>query len=225
MKMKVLVFIIVSLFSLTPIMAQIGVAANAGVYFPVGVLSNSYNTGYGGEASFIYRFNRNFEIALTGGMSVYQADEENLKDRLLGELEDINEEINIDATVSVEAPLNLYPLVFSIKYLYGKKKFKPYFFFEGGIFFYDIIYSGSIKIINGPEIDLPESVEKESSTTLALGGGFLSSLTKKLFLDVKAKWGIMNNIQLVEADTNEELRGIDKTVQTISLSAGLNYYF
>ena len=225
MKMKVLVFIIVSLFSLTPIMAQIGVAANAGAYFPVGVLSNSYNTGYGGEASFIYRFNRNFEIALTGGMSVYQADEENLKDRLLGELEDINEEINIDATVSVEAPLNLYPLVFSIKYLYGKKKFKPYFFFEGGIFFYDIIYSGSIKIINGPEIDLPESVEKESSTTLALGGGFLSSLTKKLFLDVKAKWGIMNNIQLVEADTNEELRGIDKTVQTISLSAGLNYYF
>ncbi len=225
MKMKVLAFIIISLFSLTSIVAQIGVAANAGVYFPVGVLSNSYNTGYGGEASFIYRFNRNFEIALTGGMSVYQADEENLKNRLLGELEDINEEINIDATVSVEAPLNLYPLVFSIKYLYGKKKFKPYFFFEGGIFFYDIIYSGSIKIINGPEIDLPESVEKESSTTLALGGGFLSSLTKKLFLDVKAKWGIMNNIQLVEADTNEELRGIDKTVQTISLSAGLNYYF
>ena len=223
--MKVLAFIIISLFSLTSIVAQIGVAANAGVYFPVGVLSNSYNTGYGGEASFIYRFNRNFEIALTGGMSVYQADEENLKNRLLGELEDINEEINIDATVSVEAPLNLYPLVFSIKYLYGKKKFKPYFFFEGGIFFYDIIYSGSIKIINGPEIDLPESVEKESSTTLALGGGFLSSLTKKLFLDVKAKWGIMNNIQLVEADTNEELRGIDKTVQTISLSAGLNYYF
>ena len=79
MKMKVLVFIIISLFSLTPIMAQIGVAANAGVYFPVGVLSNSYNTGYGGEASFIYRFNRNFEIALTSGMSVYQADEENLK--------------------------------------------------------------------------------------------------------------------------------------------------
>jgi len=225
MKMKVLAFIIISLFSLTSIVAQIGVAANAGVYFPVGVLSNSYNTGYGGEASFIYRFNRNFEIALTGGMSVYQADEENLENRLLKELEDINEEINIDATVSVEAPLNLYPLVFSIKYLYGKKKFKPYFFFEGGIFFYDIIYSGSIKIINGPEIDLPESVEKESSTTLALGGGFLSSLTKKLFLDVKAKWGIMNNIQLVEADTNEELRGIDKTVQTISLSAGLNYYF
>ena len=225
MKMKVLVFVIISLFSLTSIVAQIGVAANAGVYFPVGVLSNSYNTGYGGEASFIYRFNRNFEIALTGGMSVYQADEENLENRLLKELEDINEEINIDATVSVEAPLNLYPLVFSIKYLYGKKKFKPYFFFEGGIFFYDIIYSGSIKIINGPEIDLPESVEKESSTTLALGGGFLSSLTKKLFLDVKAKWGIMNNIKLVEADSNEELRGIDKTVQTISLSAGLNYYF
>lgn len=225
MKMKVLIFIIVSLFSLTTIRAQIGAAANAGVYFPVGVLSNSYNTGYGGEASFIYRFNRNFEIALVGGMSVLQADEENLKNRLLEEIEDINEEININAEIDVKAPLNLYPLVFSIKYLYGKKKFKPYFFFEGGIFFYDIVYAGSIRIINGPEIALPESIEKESSTTLAVGGGFLSSLTKKLFLDVNAKWGIMNNIKLVEADSNEELRGIDKTVQTISLSAGLNYYF
>lgn len=225
MKMKVLIFIIVSLLSLTTTRAQIGVAANAGVYLPIGELSNSYNTGYGGEASFIYRFNPNFEIALTGGMSVFQADEETLENRLLEELEDINEEINVDAEIDVEAPLNLYPLVFSIKYLYGKKKFKPYFFFEGGVFFYDIIYSGSINITNGPEIALPESIEKESSTTLALGGGFLSSLTKKLFLDVKARWSIMNNIKLVEADSNEELRGIDKTVQTISLSAGLSYYF
>ncbi|VAX21963.1 hypothetical protein MNBD_IGNAVI01-384 [hydrothermal vent metagenome] len=68
-------------------------------------------------------------------------------------------------------------------------------------------------------------MEKESSTTLVLGGGFLSALTKKLFLDFKAKWCIMNNIRLVEADTNEQLRGVDKTVQTISLTAGLNYYF
>ena len=35
----------------------------------------------------------------------------------------------------------------------------------------------------------------------------------------------MNNIKLVEADTNEQLNGVEKTVQTISLTAGLNYYF
>ena len=188
-------------------------------------LSNSYNTGYGGEASFIYRLNPNFEIALTGGASLFSADEDNLKRRLLEELEGINEEINIDTQINVEAPLNIYPLLFRIKYLYGKKKFKPYFFFEGGIFFYDLTYSGSIQITNGPKIDLPESIEKESSTALALGGGFLSSLTKKLFLDVKAKWSIMNKIKLVKADSNEELSGVEKTVQTISLQAGLNYYF
>ena len=225
MKTKFLAILIISLFSLSTLIAQIGVGLNAGVYLPIGVLNDSYNTGYGGEASVIYRFNRNFEIALTGGVSLYNADEDYLKDRLRKQLEGIDEEINIDAVIDVEAPLNLYPLVFSIKYLYGKKKFKPYFFFEGGIFFYDVTYSGSIKITNGPEIKLPDSIEKESSTSLALGGGFLSSLTKKLFLDVKARWGIMNNIKLVDADTNEELRGVDKTVQTISLSAGLNYYF
>lgn len=225
MKTKIFTILITSLLSLTPIIAQIGAEADAGVYFPIGELNKSYNTGYGGEASLIYRFNRSFEIAVTGGMSLYQADEENLKNRLLKQLEGIDEEINIDATVSVEAPLNLYPLVFSVKYLYGKKKFKPYFFFAAGVFFYDIIYKGSIKVINGPEIELPESIEKESSTTLVLGGGFLSALTKKLFLDVKAKWSIMNNIKLVEADTNEQLNGVEKTVQTISLTAGLNYYF
>jgi len=225
MKNYFLAILVISLFSLTTIMAQIGVEADAGVYFPIGELNKSYNTGYGGEASLIYRFNRNFEIAVTSGMSLYQADEENLKNRLLKQLEGIDEEINIDATVSVEAPLNLYPLVFGIRYLYGKKKFKPYFFFAAGVFFYDIIYKGSIKVVNGPEIKLPESIEKENSTTLVLGGGFLSAITKKLFLDVKAKWCIMNNIKLVEADRNEELRGVDKTVQTISLTAGLNYYF
>jgi len=225
MKIKILTFLVFSLFSLNTIIAQMGVGINAGVYLPIGVLNDSYNTGYGGEASFIYRFNRSFEIALTGGMSYYKADEEYLKNRLLKQLEGIDEEINIDAVVDIEAPLNLYPLVFTIKYLYGKKKFKPYFFFEGGIFFYDVTYSGSIKVTNGPEIKLPDSIEKESSTSLALGGGFLSSITKRLFLDIKARWGIMNNIKLVDADSNEELRGVDKTVQTISLSAGLNYYF
>jgi len=225
MKTKILIILMVSLFSLTSVVAQIGIGANAGVYIPIGELSNSYNTGYGGEASFIYRLNPNFEIALTGGASLYSADEDNLKRRFLEELGGLKEEINIDAQIAVEAPLNIYPILFSIKYLYGKKKFKPYFFFEGGVFFYDLTYSGSIQITNGPKIALPESIENESSTALALGGGFLSSLTKKLFLDVKAKWNIMNNIKLVEADSNEELSGVEKTVQTISLQAGLNYYF
>ncbi len=225
MKKNIYTIVIISLFAITTTMAQIGLGINGGAYLPIGVLNDSYNTGYGGEASVIYRFNRSFEIALTTGISYYNADEDYLKNRLLKQLEGIDEEINIDAMIDIEAPLNLYPLVFSVKYLYGKKKFKPYFFFEGGIFFYDVTYSGSIKITNGPEIKLPDSIEKESSTTLALGGGFLSSITKKLFLDIKARWGIMNNIKLVEADTNEQLRGVDKTVQTISLSAGLNYYF
>lgn len=225
MKKTFLIILMISLFSFISVVAQIGVGANAGVYIPVGELSNSYNTGYGGEASFIYRLNPNFEIALMGGASLYSADEEALNNRLLEELDGLNEEINVDAQINVEAPLNIYPLLFSIKYLYGKKKFKPYFFFEAGIFFYDLTYKGSIQITNGPQIDLPESIEKESSTALALGGGFLSSLTKKLFLDVKAKWSIMNNIKLVEADSNEELNGVEKTVQTISLNAGLVYYF
>ncbi|MCF6193152.1 MAG: hypothetical protein L3J46_02330, partial [Kangiellaceae bacterium] len=98
-------------------------------------------------------------------------------------------------------------------YIFGKKKVKPYFFFEGGIFFYDLTTRGHIEIKNGPTIDIPETVEKENSTMLGMGGGIQFRLTKKLFFDVSAKWSIMNNIKLVEADVQEELSGVKKTAQ------------
>lgn len=207
------------------IFGQLGVSATGGVYFPIGELAKSYNTGYGGDVAFIYKFNPSFELSLVGGVSSYEADQEELQKRLEEEIGDIGEGINVDVEMNVQAPLKLYPLVLNFTYISGKKKFRPYFFFEGGVFFYDLTYSGYIQIVNGPTIELPESIEKRSSTTLSLGGGFLSSLSKKLFLNVRGKWSIMNNINLVEADENEELRGVEKTVQTISLSAGLNYYF
>lgn len=225
MKYKFLLIALISFIYVISVNAQIGVNATGGVYFPIGELAKSYNTGYGGDIAFIYKFNPSFELSLVGGVSAYEADQDELEKRLLEDLGDIGEGINIEAEFNVEAPLKLYPLVLNFTYMYGKKKFKPYFFFEGGIFFYDLTYTGYIKIINGPTIDLPESIEKRSSTTLSLGGGFLSSLSKKLFLNVRGKWSIMNNINLVEADENEELRGVEKTVQTISLSAGLSYYF
>lgn len=229
MKMRVLVFVISSIFSFAPLAAQIGLGANAGVYFPITEFGKAYNTGYGGEGSFIYRFNPSFEVALVSGISSYNVDEDELISRLKEQLADaeLPEGIKKDAEISVEAPLNIYPLVLSIRYLYGKKKFKPYFFFEGGVFFYDVTYKGYIYHKEYPSYskDLSEQVVKENSTTLALGGGFLSSLTKKLFLNVEAKWSVINNIKLVEADKDEVLRGVDKTVQTISLTAGLNYYF
>ena len=121
MKTNILIFLIISIFLFTPIEAQIGLSAGGGVYFPIGELAKAYNTGYGGEASFIYRLNPNFEIALVGGVSLYDADQEDLNRRLLEQIGDIGEGINIDAQINVEAPLKLYPLVFNIKYLFGKK--------------------------------------------------------------------------------------------------------
>ncbi len=45
---------------------------------------------------------------------------------------------------------------------------------------------------------------------LGIGGGFQYKLAKKLFVDFSAKWNIMNNVKLVEADNNETIKGVDK---------------
>ena len=70
-----------------------------------------------------------------------------------------------------------------------------------------------------------ETKEDKSSTMLGIGGGLQYRITKKIFFDFSAKWSIMNNIKLVEIDLDEELKGTDKTAQTIGIIGGLSYYF
>jgi len=219
MKFKI---IILFLLFISAANAQIkfGVELKGGASFPLKDFKDSYNTGFGGEVGFIYAPNSSFEVALVGGYSHYNADEENLKQELLKDLNLPEELVEVDA----EAPLNIYPLLISIRYLYGNKKFKPFILMEGGIFFYDLTLSGKMIILN-QNIDIPEQVEKDQSTMLSLGAGFFTRLSKKIFLNVTGKWSIMTNIRLVELDTSHELSGSQKTVQTISLLAGLNYYF
>jgi opacity protein-like surface antigen len=221
---KYYIFAMVTFIAIS-VNAQIGVSVKGGSYVPVGEFTNNYDVGFGGEFIFSYRSNPRFEIGITTGYSHYTADQDALKEAILKDFKDELDQINIDGTIDVEAPLNIYPLALNIKYIFGNKKVKPYFFFEGGIFFYDLTTRGHIEIKNGPTIDIPETVERENSTMLGIGGGIQFRLTKKLFFDVSAKWSIMNNIKLVEADVQEELSGVKKTAQTVALLGGLSYYF
>jgi opacity protein-like surface antigen len=205
--------------------AQFGISAKGGAFIPVGEFEKVYTSGIGGEVTFIYRTNPSFEFGITTGYSHYNADEDVLKDRILEDIKDDIENTNSDAISDVESPLNIIPLVFNIKYLFGTKKIKPYFFFEGGIFFYDQTTRVKVEIANNPTYDVPETVVDESSTMLGIGGGLQYRITKKLFFDLSAKWSIMNNIKFLEADINEELKGVDKTAQTIGIIGGLSYYF
>ncbi len=222
--LKYYIFIAVTFLAVT-INAQFGISAKGGTYIPVGEFANVYTTGMGGEVTFIYRTNPKFEFGITTGYSHYSADKDVLLKRVVEAYSELIDNINVDGTIDVEAPLNVIPLVFNIKYLFGNKKFKPYFFFEGGIFFYELTTNVKAKIVNGPTKIFIETAEKESSTMLGIGGGLQYRITKKLFFDFSAKWSIMNNIKLVEADLDEELRGADKTAQTIGIIGGLSYYF
>jgi len=212
-------------FIAVSINAQFGITAKGGAYIPVGEFADSYTTGMGGEITFIYATNPSFQFGITTGYSHYSADQDVLKERILEDLTDDLEQINIDATINVEAPLNVIPILFNIKYLFGNKNFKPYFFFEGGVFFYDLATKGHVEITNGPTKDIPETAENRNSTMLGIGGGLQYKITKKLFIDFSAKWSIMNNIKLVETDVNEDLSGTDKTAQTIGVLGGFSYYF
>ncbi len=216
---------VVVIFLAVTINAQFGISAKGGAYIPVGEFTTNYNSGYGGEFTLIYRTNPNFELGITSGYSSYGADEDVLQERIYEEYKEIIDNINVDGTIDAESPLSTIPLTLNIKYLFGNKKFKPYFFFEGGIFFYEIKTTAKLDVVNGPTIDIMETTQKDNSTMLGIGGGLQFRITRNLFFDVSAKWSIMNNIKLVEADVDEEISGSDRTAQTIGILAGLSYNF
>ena len=221
---KYYIFIMAMLLTVST-KAQFGISAKGGAYIPVGEFADDYKSGFGGEVTFLYRTNPKFELGITTGYSHYVADEDVLRKRLFEEHKADLEQINIDAVVDVEAPIHVFPLVFNIKYFFGNKKFNPFFFFEGGLFYYNLTTKGRVEITNGPNFKIPTTVEKKNSTMIGIGGGTQVRITKKLFFDFSLKWNIMNNIKLVKADTNEELRGVDRTVQTFDILGGLSYYF
>ena len=225
MKKKYIYTILALLVSSSLVFAQFGVSVKGGFQIPVGEFADSYNSGMGGEITFIYRTNPSFEFGLKTGYSHFTADEVVLKEKIIQDMEVEMEKPNADVTIDVEAPLNVVPIAFNIKYLFGNKIFKPYFFFEGGTFFYDLTTKANVKVVNGPTIDIPETVQNENSTMLGIGGGFQYKLAKKLFVDFSAKWNIMNNVKLVEADNNETIKGVDKTAQSIGILGGLSFYF
>ena len=217
-------FIIVTFLAVS-LQAQFGISAKGGAYIPVGEFTTNYNSGYGGEFTLIYRTNPNFELGITSGYSSYGADEDVLNERIYQEYKEIIDNINVDGTIDAEAPLSTIPLTLNIKYLFGNKKFKPYFFFEGGIFFYEIKTTAKLDVVNGKSYDITETNQEDNSTMLGIGGGLQFRITRNLFFDVSAKWSIMNNIKLVEADVNEEVSGVNRTAQTIGILAGLSYNF
>jgi opacity protein-like surface antigen len=218
------ILLVIFMFA-SALFAQIGVSFKGGVQIPVGEFSNSYTSGIGGEITFIYRTNPSFEFGILTGYSQYTADEGVLKDRLSQDITLDLEQSNIDAIIDVEAPLSVVPIAFSIKYLFRNKYVKPYFFFEGGIFFYNLTTNANIKVVNGSTIEVEETIQKDNSTMLGIGGGLQYKLSKKLFLDFSAKWNIMNNVKIVESDSKETFKGVDKTVQSIAIIGGLCYYF
>ena len=216
---------IVVIFLAVSINAQFGISAKGGAYIPIGEFTTNYNSGYGGEFTLIYRTNPNFELGITSGYSSYGADEDVLNERIYQEYKEIIDNINLDGTIDAEAPLSTIPLTLNIKYLFGNKKFKPYFFFEGGIFFYEIKTTAKLDVVNGKSYDITETNQEDNSTMLGIGGGLQFRIARNLFFDVSAKWSIMNNIKLVEADVNEEVSGANRTAQTIGILGGLSYNF
>ncbi len=222
MKRTVLFFLIIIT---ADFFAQGGVTAQGGAYFPVGEFSNTYKAaGYGGEITFNFIENSSMEIGLTTGYSRFEADEDALKNLLAEQLSQGGSKDEPLITLDLEAPVQIYPLALTIKYLLKGRKWKPFFAFDAGMFFYDLTPKGTLRI--GDEtFDLPAEVEKEHSTMLALSFGTKYKINRKFYLVGDVKWSIYNNIKKLEADVDEKIKSIDKTVQTIGVLVGVNYNF
>ncbi len=222
--MKRLVLIILFVFTVNGFsQIKFSAIAEGGAYFPIGAFSDTYKTaGYGGNLVLNFISNSSMEIGIITGYSRYEADEEELKKILTEQISSQGKGDLVD--LKLEAPLQIYPLALNVVYILKGRRWKPFFSFSAGLFFYDLTVKGELTI-DDEEYQLPESVEKKNSTMLALSGGTKYKISQKFYLTGTLRWSILNNIRKLEVDKDEKIKSIDKTVQTIGVLIGVNYYF
>jgi outer membrane protein W len=216
---------IVFFFSFVNLYAQMSVTLEGGGFFPVGEFADTYKSlGYGGAFTFNFISNSSMEIGLHAGYEYFEADEDALKDLLSEEISGSGTKEDPLIKLDLEAPLKIYPLTLNFKYYLEGRKWKPFFALEAGVFFYDLKPEGTLTIA-GETYSLPAEVEKENSTMLAFAFGTKYKIKHHLYLVGNVKWSVLNNIRKLEADVDEKIKSIDKTVQTIGVLVGVNYIF
>jgi opacity protein-like surface antigen len=198
-----------------------GVGAYGGVFLPITEFSDYYNTGFGGNVQVTYNWSENTLLTFSIGTSSWDFD----NDAFNKELQKTAPEIRVD----LDASFTVVPYLLGVRWYLMNGKYRTYILLEGGLYYYETRYQGTIEDSNEkpPEIEeIPETIITGNQPALALGIGTFIEVSDHIFLDVVLKYNAITNAKAIsDWEDDQTLTGLSRTVQYITLLAGINYRF
>ena len=218
------------LFALFPslILSQsnFGVGANLNVSIPVSDFDEFYNTGYGGDAHFLYHLGNQAIFSFTVGYNTWNLDVDEFNKKV--------SEAGFNGSFDLDSGFKIIPFLLGIKWLLAQgKKSTLYVSFKGGIYNYSFSLKGTANLTipggNSIPVEIPEIKESGTESMLVLGLGYLFKLGKHWYFDFKGNYNVLTNAFAVNEPVNPDdpnaVYGIKGTLQFVTILAGINYRF
>ncbi len=222
MKFKLILLFIFSTALMTAnAQKKFGVGAYAGTSIPTGSFNDYYNPGTSAAISFNYGFKQNVQISIKTGYINWGFDNSSYNDAFI--------KAGGSGKFNLDVATNAVPLIVNAKYFLGNKIVRPYILISAGVYFLKQEVKGNYTNNNGNKIDLGDDTYSSNETQLGIGAGILIPISKNLFIDANALYGVINDSQVIsDASSNDSLSATNiskRTVNVVNVNAGLNYYF
>ncbi|MDX1702476.1 MAG: hypothetical protein R3250_17740 [Melioribacteraceae bacterium] len=221
---------ILILFMIIPSMSlaqrNFGAGVNFNVNIPVSDFDQFYNTGYGGDAHFLYHLGNQAIFSLTVGYNMWNLDVNEFNNKI--------SETGLNWRFELDSDFRVIPVLLGVKWLLTQsKKSSLYASLKGGVYQYTFKLKGTafntIPNANIPQIPIPEINETGTETMLVLGLGYLFKFGKHWYFDFKGDYNILTNAFAINETVNPEnpdaVYGVKGTLQYVTILAGINYRF
>lgn len=189
-----------------------------GAALPSDEFSDFYSNGYGGEATFGYQVNPGIQLTLTAGLNSWTVKNDHLNSLL--------ERDGIPATVELDAPLSVYPVVVGVKYFPVSMGIRPFFSLFAGLHVLHMQTSGTVTVQN---IVFP--LESRSKTWSEFGFGIAFGLSvplgKRVSIDALGKYNAVDQTEVNLLEEQDPGTGVItmRAVRYFTVFAGLTYAF
>jgi hypothetical protein len=205
--------------------SDFAVGMNGAVNFPTGQFAY-FNTGYGGNAHFLYLLGNSTILTFSVGYNLFDLDVDKFNDRA--------KELGLNANFDVESDFKTIPFLIGAKwYFLSQKKHSLYIMLEAGLYNYQFTFNGTAYredvAGNSIPIELQERDETGTETMLKISAGYLFFFSKHWFLDVSGGYIVLTDAFAINEPVNPEdpdaIYGVVGTLNYITAQAGINYRF
>jgi len=222
-----ILILIITLTLFVKAQSDFAVGVNGNVNFPNGKFTEYFETGYGGDAHFLYLFGNSSIFSLSVGYNRFGLDIDAFNAKA-------NELLELNTKFDVESTFSTIPILLGVKWYFLKQKTQsPYIMIEAGFYNYNFTFKGVATLVepggNSIPIELPEFDENGTETMLRVSAGYIFFIQKHWFIDASVNYIVLTDAFTVDVPADPEdaeaITGAAQTLNYFSISAGINYRF